>query len=91
MLCRYMDPGNWATDLEGGAKYEYTLLFVVFLSNLMAVVLQHLALKLGVAAGKDLAQVWTPCACSTRGFPHLTSTSSVFSVLLPSLDLEGLE
>jgi len=52
----YMDPGNWATDLQGGASYGYTLLSVVMISNLMAVFLQHLALKLGIVSGRDLAQ-----------------------------------
>jgi len=52
----YMDPGNWATDLQGGASYGYTLLSVVLVSNLMAVFLQHLALKLGIVSGRDLAQ-----------------------------------
>jgi manganese transport protein len=52
----YMDPGNWATDLAGGAQFGYTLLSVVMISNLMAIVLQSLALKLGVATGRDLAQ-----------------------------------
>ncbi len=52
----YMDPGNWATDLEGGAKFGYTLLSVVMLSNLMAILLQHLCIKLGVVTGRDLAQ-----------------------------------
>ena len=52
----YMDPGNWATDLAGGAKFGYTLLSVVLLSNLFAMLLQHLALKLGIASGQDLAQ-----------------------------------
>ena len=52
----YMDPGNWATDLAGGAKFGYTLLFVIMLSNLMAILLQHLCIKLGVATGRDLAQ-----------------------------------
>ena len=52
----YMDPGNWATDLAGGAKFGYTLLFVVMLSNLMAILLQHLCIKLGIATGRDLAQ-----------------------------------
>ncbi len=52
----YMDPGNWATDLAGGAQFGYTLLSVVLLSNLMAILLQHLAIKLGVATGRDLAQ-----------------------------------
>ncbi|MBI4560320.1 MAG: Nramp family divalent metal transporter [Candidatus Hydrogenedentes bacterium] len=52
----YMDPGNWATDLAGGAQFGYTLLTVVLISNFMAILLQHLALKLGVVAGRDLAQ-----------------------------------
>src|SRR5271154_5815578 len=52
----YMDPGNWATDLAGGSRYGYTLLFVIMVSNLMAILLQSLALKLGVATGRDLAQ-----------------------------------
>lgn len=52
----YMDPGNWATDLAGGAKFGYTLLSVVLISNVMAILLQHLALKLGVVTGRDLAQ-----------------------------------
>ena len=52
----YMDPGNWATDLAAGAHFGYALLSVVLLSNLMAVLLQHLALKLGVVTGRDLAQ-----------------------------------
>ncbi len=51
-----MDPGNWATDLAGGSRYGYTLLFVIMVSNLMAILLQSLALKLGVATGRDLAQ-----------------------------------
>jgi manganese transport protein len=52
----YMDPGNWATDIAGGAKFGYTLIFVIFLSNLFAMLLQHLSLKLGIATGRDLAQ-----------------------------------
>ena len=52
----YMDPGNWATDLAGGARFGYTLLSVVLLSNLMAILLQALALKLGIVTGRDLAQ-----------------------------------
>ena len=51
-----MDPGNWATDLAGGSKYNYTLLSVILLSNLMAVLLQALCVKLGVVTGRDLAQ-----------------------------------
>ena len=52
----YMDPGNWATDIAGGAKFGYTLLSVILISNLFAMLLQHLSLKLGVATGRDLAQ-----------------------------------
>jgi manganese transport protein len=52
----YMDPGNWATDLAGGARFGYALLSAVLLSSLMAVVLQSLAARLGIASGRDLAQ-----------------------------------
>jgi manganese transport protein len=52
----YMDPGNWATDIAGGAKFGYNLLFVILLSNFFAMILQHLAVKLGIATGRDLAQ-----------------------------------
>ncbi|MEP7175218.1 MAG: Nramp family divalent metal transporter [Gemmatimonadales bacterium] len=52
----YMDPGNWATDLAGGSRFGYTLLSVILISNLMAIVLQSLALKLGIVTGRDLAQ-----------------------------------
>lgn len=52
----YMDPGNWATDLAGGAQFGYALLSVILISNIMAILLQHLALKLGIATGRDLAQ-----------------------------------
>ena len=52
----YMDPGNWATDLAGGARYGYTLLSVILISNLMAILLQALAARLGIATGRDLAQ-----------------------------------
>jgi manganese transport protein len=57
----YMDPGNWATDLAGGARFGYALLSVVFISNLFAVLLQALAARLGIASGRDLAQ-----ACRDR-------------------------
>jgi len=52
----YMDPGNWATDLAGGAQFGYLLLSVILISNIMAILLQFLALKLGIATGRDLAQ-----------------------------------
>jgi manganese transport protein len=52
----YMDPGNWATDLEGGARFGYQLLWVLVMSNFMAILLQTLSARLGIAAGRDLAQ-----------------------------------
>ncbi len=52
----YMDPCNWVTDLTGGARFGYTLLSVILISNFMAILLQHLALKLGIVTGRDLAQ-----------------------------------
>ena len=52
----YMDPGNWATDIGGGSKFGYTLLSVILISNLMAMFLQALSAKLGIASGRDLAQ-----------------------------------
>ena len=52
----YMDPGNWATDLAGGAQFGYTLLAVIMLSNLMAILLQALSARLGIVTGRDLAQ-----------------------------------
>lgn len=63
----YMDPGNWATDLAGGARYGYTLLTVIMLSNLMAILLQSLAARLGIASGRDLAQ-----ACRDAYSPRTT-------------------
>jgi manganese transport protein len=53
----YMDPGNWATDIAGGSRFGYTLLFVIMASNLMAILLQSLSLKLGIATERDLAQL----------------------------------
>ena len=52
----YMDPGNWATDLAAGAQFGYTLLSVIMISNLMAILFQHLCVKLGIATNRDLAQ-----------------------------------
>jgi manganese transport protein len=60
----YMDPGNWATDLAGGSQYGYALLWVILLSNLMAILFQHLCVRLNVATGQDLAQ-----ACRSRYSP----------------------
>jgi manganese transport protein len=63
----YMDPGNWATDLAGGAQFGYALLSVILLSNLMAIVLQSLCVRLGVATGRDLAQ-----CCRDRFSPRVS-------------------
>src|SRR5215475_13426517 len=52
----YMDPGNWASDLEGGARFGYQLLWVLVLSNAMAILLQTLSARLGIVSGRDLAQ-----------------------------------
>jgi hypothetical protein len=52
----YMDPGNWATSLAGGSKFGYTLLVIALVSNIMAIILQSLCARLGIATGRDLAQ-----------------------------------
>ena len=62
----YMDPGNWATDLAGGSQFGYALLWVILLSNLMAILFQHLCVRLNVATGRDLAQ-----ACRARYSPSV--------------------
>ena len=53
---RYMDPGNWATNIAGGAAFGYTLILVIFLSSITAMFVQFLALKLGIVSNRDLAQ-----------------------------------
>ncbi len=53
----YMDPGNWATDIAGGSRYNYTLIWVLLMSNMMAILLQSLAARLGIVSRRDLAQV----------------------------------
>ena len=53
----YMDPGNWATDIAGGSRYNYALIWVLLMSNLMAILLQSLAARLGIVSRRDLAQV----------------------------------
>jgi manganese transport protein len=63
----YMDPGNWATDLEGGSRFNYSLIWVLLLSNLMAILLQTLSAKLGIVTGRDLAQ------CCRERFSRPTS------------------
>src|SRR3954470_16369664 len=63
----YMDPGNWATDLAAGAQFNYSLLCVIMISNFMAMLLQTLSLKLGIATGRDLAQ-----ACRDHYSPRIS-------------------
>src|SRR5450755_1151405 len=53
----YMDPGNWATDLAGGSRFGYSLLWVLVMSNGMAILLQNMSARLGIVRGKDLAQI----------------------------------
>src|ERR1700730_13259940 len=53
----YMDPGNWATDIEGGSRFHYDLLWVILVSNLLAILLQVLSARLGLATGRDLPQL----------------------------------
>src|SRR5258706_15913518 len=64
----YMDPGNWATDLAGGAKYGYTLLSVIMISNLMAILLQALSARLGIASGRGLAPACRDSYSRPTGF-----------------------
>src|ERR1043165_4735469 len=60
----YMDPGNWATDLQGGAQFGYRLIWVLVMSNLMALLLQSLSARLGIVQGRDLAQ------CNREVYPR---------------------
>src|SRR5690606_27659163 len=60
----YMDPGNWATDLAGGSQFGYTLIWVLLMSNIMALLLQSLSARLGIVWGKDLAQ------CNRETYPR---------------------
>src|ERR1700755_3680301 len=60
----YMDPGNWATDLAGGSQFGYRLIWVLFMSNLMALLLQSLSARLGVVGRRDLAQ------CNREVYPR---------------------
>jgi manganese transport protein len=79
----YMDPGNWATDIAGGARFGYTLLSVIMISNLMAILLQALAARLGIASGRDLAQ-----ACRDHYSPRTTfSLWIVCEIAIAACDL----
>lgn len=76
----YMDPGNWTTDIAGGSQFGYSLLFVILLSNIAAILLQHLALKLGVAAERDLAQVRDVLVRALHSRLHLLTLSMYWAV-----------
>ncbi|WOC52840.1 divalent metal cation transporter [Bergeyella porcorum] len=79
----YMDPGNWATDIAGGAQFGYTLLSVILISNLFAMLLQHLALKLGIVAERDLAQ-----ACRDHFHPAVNLVLWLFcEIAIAAMDL----
>src|SRR3984957_13446992 len=79
----YMDPGNWATDLGGGSRFGYTLLSAVLISSLMAIFLQALSAKLGIATGRDLAQ-----ACREHYSPKTTAVLWVFcEIAIAACDL----
>lgn len=79
----YMDPGNWATDIAGGAKFGYTLLAVILISNLFAMVLQHLSVKLGVVTERDLAQ-----ACKDHFHPSVNFVLWLFcEIAIAAMDL----
>jgi manganese transport protein len=78
----YMDPGNWATDLAAGSRYNYRLLFVIMLSNLLAILLQSLCIKLGVVTGRDLAQ-----ACRD----HFSKRVSIFLWILAEIGIAACD
>src|SRR5258707_8445361 len=79
----YMDPGNWATDLGGGSRYGYALLSAVLISSLMAIFLQALSAKLGIATGRDLAH-----ACREHYSPRTTEVLWVFcEIAIAACDL----
>ena len=79
----YVDPGNWATDIAGGAQFGYTLLSVILISNFFAIILQYLALKLGIATERDLAQ-----ACRDHYSPTVSFLLWIFcEIAITACDL----
>jgi len=79
----YMDPGNWATDIAGGAQFGYILLSAILISNLFAIILQHLSLKLGIVAERDLAQ-----ACRDHFSPKVNFVLWIFcEIAIAACDL----
>jgi manganese transport protein len=98
----YMDPGNWATDLEAGARYRYGLLWVVALSSMMAVIMQIISARLGIVTGKDLAQAcrdfypawtrwpnWIFCelAIAACDLAEVLGSAVAINLLFPSIPL----
>jgi len=96
----YMDPGNWATDIGGGSKFGYTLLSVVLISNILAMFLQALSAKLGIATGRDLAQacrdhysrrtaifLWIACELAIAALNLLFHIPLILGVVLTALDI----
>src|SRR5260370_21231142 len=82
----YIDPANWATDIGGGSKFGYTLLSVVLISNLMAMFLQALSAKLGIATGRDLAQ-----ACRDHySRPPAIALWAICKIAIAACDLAGV-
>lgn len=76
----YMDPGNWATDIEAGSKYGYSLLYVILLSNVMAVILQHLCIRVGVYTRRDLAQnCRIHCSPAVNWFLYIVAELAIIS------------
>lgn len=79
----YMDPGNWATDIAGGAQFGYTLLSAILISNIFAIILQHLSLKLGIVTERDLAQ-----ACRDHFSPRVNFVLWIFcEIAIAACDL----
>jgi manganese transport protein len=75
----YMDPGNWATSLAGGAKFGYALLFVALLSNVMAILLQHLCARMAVATGRDLSSCQASAKTLTMRLPCLVTLAQAIT------------
>ena len=74
----YMDPGNWATDIAGGSKFGYSLLWVLVMSNLIALLLQSHCVRLGIVTGKDLAQA------SRENYPRFVNLFLYIFALFPN-------
>src|SRR5438045_9762478 len=73
----YMDPGNWATDIAGGSRFGYTLIWVLLMSNLIALLLQSLSARLGIVRGRDLAQASRETFSKPVNISHYIDRKSV--------------